>query len=351
MTKLFGWAYNTWRVTGYEFVMVFFVLSGYFIGSSVLKDISADRWSWSKYLQARLTRLWVVLIPGLLLTLGWVEAQHHFFGDKTGFGPVPLLHLLSWKVFFGNLFFTQNILTPMYGNNGVLWSLNLEFWYYILFPCLILAFAAKTPRARILYGTIFVAIALFVGTFIMEYFLIWLVGVGVGLIPPRSVRAERSRFVQMLPSLLLFLFCLKIPYMLYGIPVPAGGYTWYFGDLFVALSFGVVAHMLLSFFNQSRTLNPRVARGFKALAGFSYTLYLTHLPMLNFLYAWKASQYWIGLNSGYVTIIFVVLALTYAYSIGRLTESHTGLIRRQVQAWLHAILSRRTHPQVSGRGG
>ena len=34
---------------GYQAVMVFFVLSGYFISSSVFKAISENRWSWLDY--------------------------------------------------------------------------------------------------------------------------------------------------------------------------------------------------------------------------------------------------------------------------------------------------------------
>ena len=47
----------------------FFVLSGFFISASVIKDCRAKRWSWSGYAASRCTRLYVVLLPGLLLTL------------------------------------------------------------------------------------------------------------------------------------------------------------------------------------------------------------------------------------------------------------------------------------------
>src|SRR3954454_24406268 len=46
----------TW---GHEAVVVFFVLSGYLVGGSVLRDIKLQRWSWQKYLTLRLTRLCV----------------------------------------------------------------------------------------------------------------------------------------------------------------------------------------------------------------------------------------------------------------------------------------------------
>jgi peptidoglycan/LPS O-acetylase OafA/YrhL len=51
---------------GNEAVMLFFVLSGYLVGGAVLRALSRGVWSWGDYLIRRLTRLYVVLIPGLI---------------------------------------------------------------------------------------------------------------------------------------------------------------------------------------------------------------------------------------------------------------------------------------------
>ena len=54
---------------GGEFVLIFFVLSGCVVGRIPVDSIVKDKeWEWIDYLIARLTRLWVVLIPALLLT-------------------------------------------------------------------------------------------------------------------------------------------------------------------------------------------------------------------------------------------------------------------------------------------
>jgi peptidoglycan/LPS O-acetylase OafA/YrhL len=52
---------------GHQAVIVFFVLSGYFVGSSVLRSVMRSHWSWRWYLNQRLTRLWIVLVPALLI--------------------------------------------------------------------------------------------------------------------------------------------------------------------------------------------------------------------------------------------------------------------------------------------
>jgi len=116
---------------GHQAVVMFFVLSGYFIGGAVFRATERKQWSWSDYLLRRLVRLWVVLIPALLIGLFW---------DKLGIalGHAPALYrgeidndmlrvnvsgLLSPSVFLGNLFFLQTIMVHAFGSNGALWSL------------------------------------------------------------------------------------------------------------------------------------------------------------------------------------------------------------------------------------
>src|SRR4051794_31312092 len=53
---------------GHQSVIVFFVLSGYWVGGAVLHQVRASRFSWVSYGLQRLTRLWVVIIPALVLT-------------------------------------------------------------------------------------------------------------------------------------------------------------------------------------------------------------------------------------------------------------------------------------------
>lgn len=45
---------------GHQWVIVFFVLSGYLVGGSVLGAFARDSWSWRAYLLTRLTRLLIV---------------------------------------------------------------------------------------------------------------------------------------------------------------------------------------------------------------------------------------------------------------------------------------------------
>lgn len=52
---------------GHQAVMLFFVLSGFFISSSVLRNFERGTWHWRDYAIDRGVRLYLVLVPGLLL--------------------------------------------------------------------------------------------------------------------------------------------------------------------------------------------------------------------------------------------------------------------------------------------
>src|ERR1700760_4355536 len=52
---------------GHQWVIAFFVLSGYLVGGSVLRSMNLDRWAWRGYLLNRMTRLNTGLIPALAL--------------------------------------------------------------------------------------------------------------------------------------------------------------------------------------------------------------------------------------------------------------------------------------------
>jgi peptidoglycan/LPS O-acetylase OafA/YrhL len=138
--------------------MVLFVLSGYFIGTSVRESVGAQQWSWRTYLVSRITRLQLVLFPALVVGGLWdrigmriPQASPIYFNALYKF-YVPSVALRSTvRVFLGNLFFLQTIISPVFGSNTPLWSLSYEFWYYILFPALILGTAALVGwRFRIL---------------------------------------------------------------------------------------------------------------------------------------------------------------------------------------------------------
>src|SRR5262249_24551701 len=152
----------------------------------VLKALQSDRWDGRRYLLNRLTRLYVVLLPALLLAALFDLSGMRLFGMGTVYGglpayaaivPEPVAHRTTLPIWLGDLFYLQEIRVPTFGSNGALWSLSYEFWYYLLFPACALAFWPKrAPSARAGYALAGAILLLFVGQKIALYFLIWLMG-------------------------------------------------------------------------------------------------------------------------------------------------------------------------------
>ena len=176
---------------GHQAVIIFFVMSGYLISASVFRMIDRSTWTWPLYLTHRLLRLWVVLIPGLLLCTLWDNIGVHSSLTAAVYGGYSNNHIthdiratLNLPTFLGNLVFLQGIVTNSYGSDGALWSLAYEFWYYILFPLGLFALRRQTKTSfRLLFLVLFALVAWFVYPWILLYFPIWLTGTALALMP------------------------------------------------------------------------------------------------------------------------------------------------------------------------
>ena len=176
---------------GHQAVMVFFVLSGFFVGGSVIK--AGSNFRVDKYIVARLTRLWVVLLPALIITkftdtlleIYEPTVLEGVFRQLWNSGPNPGEYSSGLITFISNMFFLQAIESPVFGTNGPLWSLAYEFWFYVLFPlCMILLGKAYQNHAKKIYFkilslTLIIDIYFFLPTEIKSGFLVWLLGAGV----------------------------------------------------------------------------------------------------------------------------------------------------------------------------
>ncbi|MBT2758398.1 acyltransferase [Mesobacillus foraminis] len=301
---------------GYQAVIVFFVLSGYFISATIFKSLQDNRWSWSNYLVNRVTRLWVVLIPSLVLTLIWAKSQFYFFG----FDP-KIANELSLINFVGNIFFLQGILVNNFGMNGPLWSLSYEFWYYILFPCAVLFIYSKKISIKIIHVLLFTLISLLVGPKIMLYFLIWLLGAIVPLISPLIINNKLYKSLLICFSIIARIISLFAYKFLSNSPqiVP---------DLFIGVSFALLIYLIISFYNNSFIIKNDYP---ELLASFSYTLYLVHYPVANFIFAWLASTLWpLEETPLAIKLLFAIAVFLYSWIVSLLTEKHTDKVRKGI---------------------
>src|ERR1700733_133985 len=147
------WAFSA---HGMAAVIVFFVLSGYLVGGPALVRAKNGGLSAIDYFSARAARLYVVLIPALVISVfayisarnlgGWQAfvASHEHLYDASSL----LFASISPTSALCNGLFLQTITCPRFAGNMALWSLSNEFWYYVLIFALVSV--RKTPPFALL---------------------------------------------------------------------------------------------------------------------------------------------------------------------------------------------------------
>ncbi|MBS1817559.1 MAG: acyltransferase [Acidobacteria bacterium] len=322
---------------GHDAVMVFFVLSGYLITGTVIRDIRAGRWSWRRYLANRLTRLYVVLIPGLLLTTGWdllglsLYPVHPAYTGATQVWAHDFFDVrasLSLPIFWANLAFRQAVAgVPPLGSNSALWSLTYEFAYYLLFPLALLAVWRSTrlaPRLFCLLATLL--LGAYFGPRILLFSLVWLMGLAVRVLPPlaaRSPMATRLRNVAVVLGA-IGLTAARHTSAFQGL---AGSAALEAGDFVVGAAFGGALYVLLS--DARPTTGSAYARLAQASAAVSYTLYVVHMPLLIFLRAAlnPGPQWRVSAGSVVAALALCVGLVAYAALAWFAFESRTTTVR------------------------
>lgn len=314
---------------GHPAVMVFFVLSGYLVAGSAYRSHAAGAWSWHNYLTSRLSRLWVVLVPCLFLTLGLDLIGQYWLGSGFYVGEYPEY----WSdpvaggqtgiaAFIGNIFFVQTILVPAFGSNGPLWSITYEFWYYILFPLAMLALLpGKSAKSRIIDLILFGVIALAVGGKIMALFPVWLLGFVAWKLRESAVAILlRGRLWIGLPVvfgtmlLMLGLRAVQAEGLLYD----------YILACMVALSLPVLE-------------GPIFARGATVAHQFSdmsYSLYLSHFPVLALLAAMQGNTRSTEIAADLpLFVAWLIIVFAVAIGIWAVFERNTNHVRN----WLRGL--------------
>jgi peptidoglycan/LPS O-acetylase OafA/YrhL len=265
---------------GHQAVIIFFALSGFLVGGKALEDILRQRFCWSRYLLRRLTRLWIVIIPALLLTLlldnigSRLTLGTEYDGGYYGiycYGPHPhrsagIDH--SLLTFLGNLAFLQTIYVPTFGSNGPMWSIASEFWYYIVFPLAAWILLARS-NALIRGAALCILFLLFIALprWLLAGGIIWVAGAAASWC---TRRAELARLLRYFTTRIVV-----IPLLFAALILPKAQPNQ-IDDLELGIAVALTLPVLAAWPSPGG-LYRTVARASSEL---SYTLYVTHFPLL-----------------------------------------------------------------------
>lgn len=316
-------------------VILFFVLSGYWIASSVDRRM-AQGWEWSSYFVDRLSRLLIVLVPTLAIG-GTLDALGlYVLGSPTHGGVTDTYVLrtdvgaaLGWQTLIGNLLFLQSIIVPPYGTNGPLWSLAYEFWFYIWFPALLISVRARRPSFFLAaFAVALAAPGIFVG------FACWLCGALLFWVTSRGIQGGSSVLKlrpwlaaagAALAAMLVFVRATGLE----GKEVPLA--LTFAGFLFVLLRTEISA---------PRWLTPFASYGAKA----SFSLYALHFPLLAMGAALLIDDQRLAPSFASIGLMLATLLVVIATCglFARHTERHTARVRAFVSDGLRSRRARGT---------
>lgn len=304
-----AWTFFLVTHWGGEAVILFFVLSGFLVGGKILERSIDGSFDLRAYVLDRVTRIYVPLIPALLIS-GIVCLV-------IGGQPVSLLS------FLGNLAGLQTICVHSYGGNLPLWTISYEIWFYVLGGLFaVLISGGNRTKAISLFGIMFVMI-LFTRMDAALLFC-WCLGACGYLL----VSADISALV----------FCGAVALTVFGLAFSEyiSAHRNSFGNFF---SSGRVAQLIFSFglaivfaFVSKRAPVSRPILAFEKLGGklaaFSYTLYLTHLPMRLLWEKFRMTKYTtFELHSMSWFVIEIGSCLLFAFVFYLPFEAQTSKVR------------------------
>jgi len=130
--------------SGYIGVDIFFVISGYVITKLLLKKLENQKLDLKRFYQNRMRRL----IPNLIVVVTITSIFAYLLGNPLGFQQEVAKSGITSILGINNLYLmksTQNYFGIAADSNPLIhmWSLGVEFQFYILFPVFLLLFNKK----------------------------------------------------------------------------------------------------------------------------------------------------------------------------------------------------------------
>jgi peptidoglycan/LPS O-acetylase OafA/YrhL len=301
-----GELFQVMKHVGHDAVVVFFVLSGYVIAFSALGKARDGK----SYALARLSRLYSVVLPALVLTfvLQWVGTMINpaFYAEIVR--PHDGLRMVLSGLFLQEAW----TISASPATNLPLWSLGYEFWYYALFGA---AVFVSSWRWKI---TVMLGMALLVGYKVLLLMPIWLLGVALYIYGRKIKVAKWVAQIGFVMAMTGFFAAVRL---LPDYPVGHGFYPWFYSGAFISdFATGLLLTAAIGCFDlgfSGIAVPASLERSVRWVADHTFSLYLYHFPLVIFATAWFHIH-----NPGVGQAIVVMTAiLVIIVGLSLLTES------------------------------
>ncbi|WP_336486717.1 acyltransferase family protein [Methylobacterium nigriterrae] len=299
-------------------VMVFFSLSGFVIATSLVRLVAADGARFGvAYAVHRLARIWPPLVLAILVTfaVGWLGQNGLPLLTKTG-DP----YRLDAVAFLRGITLTFAPGDATFVIDRALWSLRQEVYLYAVAAFAALAYVARGAR-RLLGGLAVLGLVALTADrfFYLQSLALFSAGAAAALLGGQARLRALAAAPWLGPALLALL---AAPLLFVGHPGFIDAMSD--GSLFLAYQALLGIPVALYLLGLASADGP-AARGFSrwsSAAGFSYTLYVIHVPVMTLVFSLRAH---LGLAQGLAgTLATLVAALVVAeaasYAAARAVE-------------------------------
>ena len=241
---------------GQEAVMVFFVLSGLLVGGKLIERVRNGAFRLEDYAADRAVRIFLPLIPACIFT---VAINWMVFGISPDIAQLCL-----------NIVGLNGVLSPTLTNNGPLWSLAYEIWFYVLGGALAVAFSRGHVSA--------IAIA-FLGVLVFSvlnasYLLFWAAGAVMVLV----LSARRAGAMAIFGAACASCGVVLVQLAMASKSVEASAAVPLFvAEAVLCIGFSLCLPFLCR--NATSSVLAPFGRAIRFASSISYTVYLVHYPV------------------------------------------------------------------------
>jgi peptidoglycan/LPS O-acetylase OafA/YrhL len=305
-------------------VILFFVISGFSVAFSADKVDSNP----SLFIAARLSRIFSVAIPAILITLLVDVASKSFNAQASDLWQLNrwFAYLLFALSFSGELWFTS--IHPF--SNVPFWSLNYELYYYLFFAVLLI----QSQTIRIVSATILLIV---IGPKILLLLPCWLCGVGLYQWMKYQTNLLQPKIPWGLVGTILPWALFAAIYALIG---ESGFDQWanaltkpyhsalryskgFVHDIFLAIAFSACLLLYWRWGAPGSSKKNRFATPIYKLAPLTFAVYAVHYPLLKFIAESPNKS-----SSIFINVLLVLLVFSISAAIGLLLEPTRNIWQR-----------------------